>query len=351
MVRVLLVLVLLAVSVARASSIADFNDLVGIPAWQVERSLGADDRSLQLVIGFADPEVCYPAMEEADANQDGIVDAQEYVTFCKLMGPTGFLEGIDTFEELPLRLQSNFFLLACLCQSDPSDDSCCVGTEGVGIRTDGANEGDVPTPGEESYLFIVCSLTASAIDRVIKSAAPTQSPVTSSPSAMPSETASENPTGAPSAAPSAAATDSPSRSPTASPSVTPGTPTAAPTTAAPTTKSPTEQPTTAAPTKAPEPTTAPQPVEEVVTTVYRIVVESGAEETIYAPQLVDAMDSLAPEVLASILDNNTPRRLQVLLGGSHQRRLQSVGFPTVIDDIQMISKCLDLQSMDGWVDD
>jgi hypothetical protein len=310
------------------ASMSEFNEMVGIPSWH--RSLVVEERAMTTVIGFAEPDVCYPALEGADANQDRLVDQQEYVDFCKLMGPQGFLNGLQTFEDLPLQLQSNFFVLACLCKTDSGDDSCCVG-DAAGIRADGAYEQDIPTPEQESYLFVVCSLTASAVERVLRSAPPSPEP-------------SASPTSTPSWMPSSP----PSGTPTDAPTVTPGTPTAAPTTPAPTTSPsspptveptaspPTQRPTTAAPTPAPEPTPAPQPIEEQVTTVYRIGIEFGStvEQTTYEPQLVDAMDSLAPEVLASVLDS-LRRRLK-----GHKRRLQSVGFPTTIDTIQDVGKCV-----------
>lgn len=327
---------LLGVASSSSGTIARVEDLVGIPDWQMERihySELDDHRFLQEVIGFVDPEVCYPALEGADANGDGIVDADEYVTFCKSMGPEGFLEGITTFEELPLQLKSNFNVLVCLCQTDPADESCCVG-DGVGISTDGAREGEIPSPAEQSYLFIVCSLTGSAIERILTSIPPSAAP-TAAPTGAPTNSTAA-PTAA-SASPTATVTASPSDSPSIPPTMSPVEPTTtSPSpTLAPVTTAPTPQPTTAAPTASPGPTSVPVTVEETVTTVYQIGVENGATQDVYEPQLVDAMDSLAPEVLANVLDSFR-RRLS-----SKHRQLQSVGLPTRIDLIAGIGKLLE----------
>ncbi len=325
-------------------------NLSSIPQWQLQ------SRSLQQIVGFADPEVCYPALATADANDNGLVDADEYVTFVQGIGPAGFLEDITSFEDLPLQLQSNFNVIVCLCQSDPADDSCCVG-EGVGIMVDGARASDTPTAEQESYLFIVCSLTASAVQRVLQTVAPTASPsdspslplseapsaaptisptisVTDSPSAAPTEVPTVSPTvpptGTPTALPTTTPTAAPTASPTTTPTVAPGVPTAQPTVAPPTVApgEPTAQPTTSPPpTQAPTTAVPTQvPIEATIVTVYRIRIRNRASRTIYEAQLIDAMDSLAPEVLASI---SSRRRL---------RRLQSVEFPTVIDNFSPIGE-------------
>lgn len=304
--------------------------LPGIAPWELK------GRFLQQVVGFVDPEVCYPALVNADANGNGIVDADEYVAFVQELGPSGFLEGVTSFEDLPLLLQSTFNFLACLCQTDP-DNSCCVG-DNAGIATDGAGSSETPTQDEESYLFLVCSLTGSAVDRVLESAAPTgfptesptlsptappTTPATARPSATPTEVPTGNPTKTPSQVPTSPPTAKPTKPPTPSPSekpskaptVGPGVPTSEPTSAAPTSISPTLAPTTVGP------TTAPAPLETTVLTTYRIGVRNDATQQTYEPQLIDAMDALAPEVLASI-----PIRRRL-------RRLKTIDFPTGIDNI------------------
>lgn len=302
--------------------------LRGIAPWQLE------GRSLQQVVGFVDPAVCYPALVNADANGNGVVDAEEYVTFVQDLGPSGFLDGITSFQDLPLVLQSNFNFLACLCQTDPNNNACCVG-DNAGISVAGAGASETPTAEEESYLFLVCSLTSSAVDRVLQSVAPTGVPTesptvaptappsippTARPSAAPTETPtgkptkplSPAPTSAPTAKPTKSPTPAPSGKPTKPPTAAPGTPTTKPTPIAPT---PTAVPT------AGSPTAAPVPLQTTVLTTYKIGVRNGAKESTYKPQLIDAMDALAPEVLASI-----PIRRRL-------RRLKTIDFPTGIENI------------------
>jgi len=128
---------------------------------------------------FVDSEACYSAIEESVVNKDGgqQMDPEAYVDFIKLYGPDNFLEDTLAFEELPLLLINNFYLMACLCKTE-TDDECCVGPK-ADIRTDGAFFGDTPTDDERSYLFLVCSQTSMAIDRVIQSMSPSKVPTDS----------------------------------------------------------------------------------------------------------------------------------------------------------------------------
>jgi hypothetical protein len=130
--------------------------------------------------GFADPEACYDALEVADADDDRRISPDEYALFVQDLGPDNFLSNVGNFAELPLVVQSNFNILACLCQDDPDDDTCCLGNN-AGLETAGAFGGEDPSPQQQSYLFLVCSLTSVAIDRVLESVAPTPSPVTPGP--------------------------------------------------------------------------------------------------------------------------------------------------------------------------
>eukprot|EP00934_Nitzschia_sp_Nitz4_P003763 Nitzschia sp. Nitz4//scaffold95_size97785//55561//58838//NITZ4_004671-RA/size97785-augustus-gene-0.108-mRNA-1//-1//CDS//3329560484//3753//frame0 len=339
--------------------------LVGIPDWyletfdldrgdlprsRLEEPSWMPDRDLASVVGFVDPATCYPALETADANRDHIVTSEEYVTYVKLMGPDGYLDGIETFAELPLILQVNFNVLACLCQSSTGDDSCCVGPN-AGIAIDGAYEDETATPEEASHLFIVCSLTTTAINRVLASAPPTTAPTrspTESPTAAPTASPTLSPTASPTSPPTASPTKAPTSSPTASPTVGPtATPTKAPTpsptveptsapTKSPVSLSPTGPGETRAPTTAPShsptfsptapvttpPTETPGPVTISVATQYEIGVQNDASQTDYAPQLIDAMGSMAPQVLAEMMGRRSLRQ---------GRRLQIVGLPTSID--------------------
>mmetsp|Transcript_18844 Transcript_18844/g.45534 ORF Transcript_18844/g.45534 Transcript_18844/m.45534 type:complete len:858 (-) Transcript_18844:141-2714(-) len=181
---------------------------------------------------------CFNNLYLSDADGDSRVDAEEYVTFVKLEGPTDFLEDdVNTFQQLPLMLQSNFFTLACFCTSGPD---CCQG-DNAHISADGTAPGTTPTPEESSYLNLVCSFTSNAVDRVVEaSAVPT--PV---PTSAPTE-ATSPPTPDPTPAPTSPPTPGPTGEPT--PLSTP-----LPTEATPL---PTSPPTTLPPQATPSPTSA-----------------------------------------------------------------------------------------------
>lgn len=135
-----------------------------------------------LTIGeFVDTEACYSAIDEAVADKvgDQRMDPESYVGFVKAYGPDKFLEDVSTFEELPLILINNFYLLACMCGTEP-DDECCVG-EKAGIDTSGALSEEIPTSDEKSYLFLVCAQTSTAIERAVESLSPSAAPVPSPP--------------------------------------------------------------------------------------------------------------------------------------------------------------------------
>lgn len=303
-------------------------------------------RYLQNDIAF-----CYDALYLADQNKDSQVDGSEFVTFVQIMGPPGFLPDANAFDDLPLIMQSNFIILSCLCLQLPeSSPQCC--TDSPHIDNTGTWPGQVPTAQQEQYLYQVCFLTETSIDRVIASQTPTLSPATDPPTDPPAQpppvaAPSEPPTTeAPSAAPSIVNVTEPSISPTikaptdapttaSAPTVMPTvaatnatsapTPTfvitSAPTTAVPSAAVPTLTPTvvneTMAPTlpgapTAPQPTILPpvdsfQPSprpplvsDQVVPVNYDIGLRNGNVQTIdpatYVPSLTAAMNSLAEMV-------------------------------------------------------
>jgi hypothetical protein len=265
-----------------------------------------------LVTGFIDTESCYAGLEAADLNGDGRIDGDEYATFVQELGPPGFFDDINSRVELPLILLSTFNVLACLCRTDPNDSACCVG-DAAGLDASGAFDGDSPTPNQRSYLFLVCSYTISAIDRVV-------------------EMQSAPPSAHPSAAPTTLApvTPDPTMAPTTSP--TSLAPTGAPTTANPSaspTEAPTMTPAPTAPTATPTGSPTQEPLDVEMTFTYDIAVPDETPQSDYLPQLVTAMDSLAPEVLSFV-------RRQRRLG----RRLQTVSLSTVVDDFQTIGTYL-----------
>ena len=138
---------------------------------------------------FFDSLVCYSAIEYSVSDKDGDqrMDQEAYVDFVKEYGPDEFLEDFTTFEELPLGLKTNFFILACLCKDETdAEDQCCVGSK-AGIETDVEFAGETPTDAEQSYLFLVCAQTSTSIDRVVQSMSlsPTGVPIVSlEPSAL-----------------------------------------------------------------------------------------------------------------------------------------------------------------------
>jgi hypothetical protein len=234
-------------------------------------------RRTELVVeGFVDTDACYSAIELSVANKEGDrrMDAESYVDFVKFFGPEGFLSDVEDFADLPLILQSNFNILACLCQKN-SEDECCVGSN-AGIETNGAFEDEVPTQSEQSYLFLVCSLTSVTIDRVIQSSAPSSAPTITA-------------------------------EPTFGPTITPF-PTVL----------------TVVPTPAPVEITD---IEVLVT--YEIGVRAGNSSSDCQDGLVGAMNSLAPQILAEV------RRRLIR---TSRRRLRSVQLDTSIRSFEDIGE-------------
>ena len=136
-------------------------------------------RRTSLSIGdFVDTEACYSAIEGSVADRDGDqeMDPEAYVDFIKAYGPDDLLEDGIMFQELPLLLINNFYLLACQCEETIGGEECCVGTK-AGIETNGAFSGQTPTNDEKSYLFLVCSQTSTAIDRMVQSMSPSGVPI------------------------------------------------------------------------------------------------------------------------------------------------------------------------------
>jgi hypothetical protein len=217
-----------------------FNSVGNINSGKIRRRSETDavetkenpaDRMLQNEIAF-----CYDALYLADLNQDDKVDAEEFVTFAQIMGPSGFLPNSDTYQELPLILQSNFIILACLCLQIPNfnggtgiDPQCCAVDPHIDIS--GTQPGEIPNSRQSQYLYQVCFLTETSIDRLLLSATPTPEP-----SNPPPVVSTDKPTGKPTKQP----TDKPSPDPTTKPTISP----TSTMTTEPTTK-PTVEPTTA----------------------------------------------------------------------------------------------------------
>mmetsp|Transcript_23963 Transcript_23963/g.56591 ORF Transcript_23963/g.56591 Transcript_23963/m.56591 type:complete len:926 (+) Transcript_23963:271-3048(+) len=136
-------------------------------------------RRASLSIGdFVDTEACYSAIEQSVVDRDGDqkMDPEAYIDFIRAYGPDDLLEDDVTFEKLPLLLINNFYVLACQCEEPEAGEECCVGTK-AGIAINGAFSDQSPTDEEQSNLFLVCSLTTIAIDRIIKSMPPSGVPI------------------------------------------------------------------------------------------------------------------------------------------------------------------------------
>jgi hypothetical protein len=231
------------------------------------------DRMLQTELGF-----CYDALYLADQNQDNKVDADEFVAFAQIMGPPGFLPNSNTYRQLPLILQSNFIILACLCLQIPNfgggtgiDRQCCAIDPHIDIS--GTQPGQIPTSKQSQYLYQVCFLTETSIDRLLLSATPTLKP--SEPPTIVAIT--DKPTDKPSEKPTEQPSDKISLDPTTKPTINPTTePTTKPT-AEPTAK-PTSQPTA-------EPTSEPsaKPSRSPTTEPSRRPTENPTDETTLEP--------------------------------------------------------------------
>lgn len=201
---------------------------------------------------------CYDALYLADADKNSQVDAKEFVTFVQIMGPPGFLPEADEFADLPLILQSNFIILACLCLQQPSARPTCC-TEAPYIDNTGTSPGQVPTADQQQYLFQVCFLTETSIERVLASQEPSAAPgggAVPTPAPAPAPTAPPAP--APTAVPVSPPTPPPAPAPTAAPVSPPPTPPPVEETRKPTAV-PTPKPTAAVATPEPTLATTPKP--------------------------------------------------------------------------------------------
>lgn len=231
-----------------------------------------DDASLQ---------ACYNNLYLSDADRDGRVDSQEYVTFVQLEGPPGFLDGVDSFVTLPMLLQSNFYTLACLCSGG---DQCCLGGN-AHLNATGTAPGETPTAEQVAYLDLVCEFTGRAVDMVLVE----EGPPTATPAPGGNETSGGPPTQAPSPLPTGTnGTDDDDGIPAPSRSDAPSFP-------------PTSGPTTTATPTTTTPTAPGTPIPMTVKALYSIVVPLDAPQPTYTPGLISAMDVVAQDVAASLV--------------------------------------------------
>lgn len=255
---------------------------------------------------FVDTDPCYAALFDADTPPpDRKLEGDEYVKVIQALGPPGFLEEAETFEDLPRIIRGAFNLLACLCSVGPDDGDCCTGGN-AHISNEGTGPGETPTPEQEVYLFSVCLTTTRAIEQTLGTVAPTPSP-----SGVPTVEASEDPTSAP--VTEAPVTSAPvSDAPVSDAPVTPAPNTDAPVSDAPVV--PTDAPVTEAPSAPTTPapvTSAPSNLDFPVEAPYQVAFRDG-EPGNYVNDLVGAMDILAGEVVAATWpDTRLRRRLSV----------------------------------------
>ena len=271
-------------------------------------TLAGPSDNVIIVDGFVDTTTCYEHLLEADANgnNDGKVQAEEFLVFTQLQTPGGQLDEINSYPQMPLAMQATFVLLTCLCRDerfggDSRDVNCCLGTDAhIAIL----GKDDDATSQEKARLFATCFLTDEAIITVLgsepPSASPTETPTTLAPTTM-----------APITGPPVTATPTSLAPITVAPSVTP-------------TRSPVPTTATAGP------TTLSSGNAEVV---YTISVTDGLSESIpnsaYEDDLVLAMNALAGSVAASVFTNSAAARKGG--GRMRNRKLQTmVQLPTMV---------------------
>ena len=266
-----------------------------------------------VIDGFNDVDECYSALESADENGDRLIDSEEYVTVVQELSPPGTYDDVDSFADLPLGLKSTFSVLACLCRTNPSDDACCVGSNAT-LDTAGAFEGETPTDMQQSYLFFVCSYTYNAIN--MDTTAPTSIPT-------------DEPTMAPISPTTAPVTSEPSETPTMGPTMEP---TPSPSV------SPTTTPVPTAPTATPSAAPSEAPVNVTVSVDYEIAIPEGTEQSVYVPQLIQAMDTLATQVLSESERRLVRRRLQTVALSTEVVGLSTSGTYAVVPSVVVTSR-------------
>lgn len=175
---------------------------------------------------------CHNDLYSADQNGDGMVNGAEYVEFCRLrledrlsIYPDGHVYDISSapiqsFVSLPPSLQSNFYLLACLCSRYNFDDifadksKCCVG-DNAHLSVVPSIDSEVMNAEELEYSSRVCAFTNRVVDQVIltldklPTAEPTNKPTSLPPTLSPTERPSirtSEPTATPTATPTVAPT-------------------------------------------------------------------------------------------------------------------------------------------------
>jgi hypothetical protein len=299
-----------------------------------------------IVDGFVDTETCHDHLLEADklGNNDGLLQADEFVTFAQLQTPGGQLDDIEDYQSMPLVMQATFVTLTCLCRDerfggDSRDVNCCLGVD-AHISIVGSD--DASTAQEKTRLFATCFLTDQAIVSVLGSEPPSSSPTVNPTLGLTPEPTTKTPTNRPSALPTGRPTQSPTTGP---PVVSPTTtmPSQAPVTTPPTiqatTTAPTMAPTTLILTPSPTPVVTPVPLfTQSAKVVYTVAVANATalniQSSVYENDLVNAMDQMATTVVASVF---VPEKIR------HRNLQVKLSLPTEIATYEVTSTYL----MDG----
>jgi len=149
-------------------------------------------------------------MDDADADGNGFLSKEEYVTFTDAisggyLSDSGYDEG---FTDMPLSLQETYLVLSCLCELYPNQPwggkGCCENGDSLvdmtGIRTSGTGEGERPTKQERQYLTYVCGTMGESLEKVgaelvaPPTMTPTEEPTTIMPTDLPTSKPSNRPT-------------------------------------------------------------------------------------------------------------------------------------------------------------
>ena len=130
------------------------------------------DQTTRDLDGFLDTRECYDALIEADVDNDRRVTSNEYVTVLQILGPSGLLENVTDFAELPFRIKTTFNALACLCTRQGGTSDCCSG-DNAHISNEGAARDETPTPEQSAYLSTVCIATIRSLNSLEQTPAPT----------------------------------------------------------------------------------------------------------------------------------------------------------------------------------
>ena len=121
-------------------------------------------------------ETCWNHLNASAVN--GRVYSNEYVTFAKLSSPPGLLNGVNTFNQLPLSFKAAFSFTACLCRQpnfggNASDPQCCYGANGF-VRVP-VNPNNHPNAYDQAYLVATCAYVQAAATQTA-SGSPSPSP-------------------------------------------------------------------------------------------------------------------------------------------------------------------------------